>query len=96
MKTLNIIRFIEPIKEDIRLHFRTQEVMKIETKREFKFWNRYILDIYLRLEFFANLHDDEIEEKDMEKILKSLDELKEENIHYKWDKAQDLVFYKKQ
>ena len=94
MKTTNIIRFIEPIKEDIRIHFKTQEVMKETTKQEFKFWNKYIIDITARLMFFSTLHDDEIEPHDMEKILLSLNELEEENIFYKWDREGDLLFYK--
>lgn len=94
MKVKNIIRFAEPLKDDVRLHFKTQEVLKGATKQEFKFWNKYIIDVDFRLMFFARLHEDEIEEKDMDKILQSFKELEEENIFYKWDREGDLLFYK--
>lgn len=94
MKTTNLIRFIEPLKEDIRLHFKTQEVLKGATKQEFKFWDTYRIDIDFYLMFSCFLYDDEIEEKDMNKIELSLKELEQENIFYKWDKNNNLLFYK--
>lgn len=94
MKVKNIIRFIEPLKEDIRLHFKTQEVLKGATNQEFKFWDTYKIDIDFYLMFSCYLYDDEIEEQDMEKILQSFKELEEENIYFKRDKNNNLLFYK--
>lgn len=94
MKTTNLIRFIEPLKEDIRLHFKTQEVLKGATKQEFKFWDTYRIDIDFYLMFSCYLYDDEIEEKDMNKIELSLKELETENIYFKRDKNNNLLFYK--